>query len=198
MTQSLFVTFLFLLPKWCLSWTPRQHFAHATMGLTRSSLLIGEGPPACPGSTSKSSTADHRPGTPSRFRLTCRLCLPSRPTHSRLGQGRADDVAPLARSRPREKDALCHFGLLAGRAWLNGPKNWRVLPNWPFVYAPPSPQPLQWPFLAPSLRPQFRTDETVGMCRAFPNGVARARSYSRRRAFSVFRSSALTALSITE
>ena len=31
MTQSLFVTFLFLLPKWCLSWTPRQHFAHATM-----------------------------------------------------------------------------------------------------------------------------------------------------------------------
>ena len=29
----------------------------------------------------------------------------------------------------REKDALCHFGLPAGRAWLNGWKKWRSLPN---------------------------------------------------------------------
>jgi len=77
----------------------------------------------------------------------------------------------------REKDALCHFGLPAGRAWLNGWKKWRSLPNWPFVYAPHPLQPLRSPFLETSRRPQFRTGETAGTRCASPNGVRHAHAH---------------------
>jgi hypothetical protein len=85
----------------------------------------------------------------------------------------------------RERDALCHFGLPAGLARLNGWENWQALPNWRFVYAPPPLQPLQLPLPAPSLRPQFRTDETAGMRYAFPNEVPRAHAHTAAAALSL-------------
>ena len=85
----------------------------------------------------------------------------------------------------REKDALCHFGSPAGRAWLNDWKNWRSQLTWRPVYAPPALQPLQSPFLKTSPRPQFRTDETAGMRYAFPNGVQRAHAHTAAAALSL-------------